>query len=206
MDCVSFPSRGTCLFTLDLQRTELTLLQPDGRPSPFIQTVTVGGTVRTVTATPDSTASSDPALVATQTPGLQSGAIAGIIVGVIAGLAVLAAFIWLLFMKRRRQNGEDAPGYGSPMRGGGSPGVLATPPTGEISGGGLVGADPQAKRRSHLMPVDPRLDPFAKGIYSADPNRSRESFTSLQDNQDYSRRVHDPPRVLRAVNPDPDDD
>lgn len=63
------------------------------------------------------------------------------------------------------------------------------------------------------MPVDPRLDPFAKGIYGAggsgaggDPNRSRESFNSLQDNHDYSRRVHEPARVLRAMNPDPDDD
>jgi hypothetical protein len=55
------------------------------------------------------------------------------------------------------------------------------------------------------MPVDPRLDPFAAGIYPGDQNRSRESFNSLQDNQDYSRRVHQAPRILRATNPDPDD-
>lgn len=61
-----------------------------------------------------------------------------------------------------------------------------------------------SKRRSQLMPVDPRLDPFAKGIYARDQNKSHESISSLQDNQDYSRRIQDPPRVLRAVNPDPD--
>lgn len=110
----------------------------------------------------------------------------------------------------------EGTGYVSPMRGGdSSPGVLATPTTGEMTGGGGIAggaADPQpsqawdsARRRSHLMPVDPRLDPFATGIYATDPNKSRESFNSLQDNHDYSRRVHEPSRVLRAMNPDPDD-
>ncbi|KAL2255874.1 hypothetical protein VTK26DRAFT_2554 [Humicola hyalothermophila] len=185
----------------------------------LVETVTVGGTVRTVTATPEATGAHDPDLgAATQGGGLGGGAIAGIVIGVIAALLLLAVIIWLFFVKRRRR--DDGGVLDSPMRGGGSP---ATPSKmGELSEGGVFGvaAPPRAqtwdsaKRRSHLMPVDPRLDPFAKGIYpggaagvaGGDPNASRESFESLQDNQDYSRRVHDPPRVLRAVNPDPDDD
>lgn len=144
--------------------------------------------------------------------GLQTGAIVGIVVGVVGGLAVLAAFLWLWFAKRRRQ-AEEEKGLGSSLRGGGSPGTTATPRTGEVSesrfapgstGPAAAAWDASNKRRSHLMPVDPRLDPFAKGIYTGDQNTSRESFNSLQDNQDYSRRVHQAPRVLRATNPDPD--
>jgi hypothetical protein len=61
------------------------------------------------------------------------------------------------------------------------------------------------RRRSTLMPVDPRLDPFAKGIYRAE-NKSHDSVNTIRDDQDYSRRIQDPPRVLRAVNPDSDID
>jgi cell wall integrity and stress response component len=95
---------------------------------------------------------------------------------------------------------------------------MGTPPKlGEVSENRFVvdpdgrsanwdGTVSSAKRRSTLMPVDPRLDPFAKGIYSRSENKSHESVNSLQDNQDYSRRVHEPPRVLRATNPDPLDE
>jgi cell wall integrity and stress response component len=169
-----------------------------------------------VTATPSPTGTSDPALLGnTASQGLQTGAIVGIVIGVVGGLAVIAAFLWL-WLKRRRQNQDDAPGLGSQTRGSGSPGVMGTPKLGEVTENRYAGAaagaagaawDSQNKRRSHLMPVDPRLDPYATGLYAGDPNRSRESFNSvLQDSQDYSRRVHQPQRVLRAMNPDPDDD
>ncbi|KAK4155421.1 hypothetical protein C8A00DRAFT_41971 [Chaetomidium leptoderma] len=180
---------------------------------PSVTTITVGGTVRTITATAEPTGPSGEPLFETPSTGLQTGAIVGIVVGVLGGLAVIAAFIWLWFAKRRRRNEEDGNRLGSPMRGGSSPGMTATPRTGEISenrfGAASVGSaaatwDSSNKRRSNLMPVDPRLDPFAAGMYPSDQNRSRESFSSLQDNQDYSRRVHQAPRVLRAMNPDPD--
>ncbi|KAK4134724.1 hypothetical protein BT67DRAFT_496680 [Trichocladium antarcticum] len=195
---------------------------------PIVETVTVGGTVRTVTATPDpeptSTSTNDPAPVPTESKGLAAGAIAGIVIGVIGGLAILAAFLWLLFAKRRKRQRLDeadvaSNGAGAPMRGGGGGGggrgsgsppgmAAATPKSTETAQSRYpLGQVPPgwdaAKRRSHLMPIDPRLDPFAKGIY-ADQNHSRESFNSLQDNHDYSRRVHEPTRVLRATNPDPD--
>lgn len=131
--------------------------------------------------------------------------------GVIAALAVAGVFLWLWCIKRKRQE-ED--GNGAPSVHGSS-GMMGTPQTAEVSSnpfgtaseasdGGIW--DANGKRRSHLMPVDPRLDPFAKGIYVGAQNKSHESIGSLQDNQDYSRRVHQPPRVLRAVNPDPDED
>jgi cell wall integrity and stress response component len=176
-------------------------------------TITVGGNVRTVTAPSQPTATNDSSVVGDAGGSLQPGAIAGIVIGVIGGLAVIALALWFCFFKRRREHEEANNGFVSPMRGGGSPGRMATPGSGEVSEnrfagtpGGSVAAtwDSQNKRRSHLMPVDPRLDPFATGMYP-DQNRSRESFSSLQDNQDYSRRVHQPPRVLRAMNPDPDD-
>ncbi|KAK4125911.1 hypothetical protein N657DRAFT_282272 [Parathielavia appendiculata] len=175
---------------------------------PVLVTVTADGTIRTVTATPTPTHANNPALADnTGSAGLQAGAIVGIVVGVVGGLAVIAAFLWLWYSKRRRQNQDDTNGFASPTRGSGSPGVIGTPKAGEVSEIRYPGAaDSQNKRRSHLMPVDPRLDPFATGLYVADQNLSRESFTSLQDNTDYSRRVHQPQRVLRPTNPDPDDD
>ncbi|GAB1316606.1 Cell wall integrity and stress response component 4 [Madurella fahalii] len=214
MEIGEFQPSGTAPPGFGLSSTEAPPSTSAGNgPPPIIQTVTVGGTVRTVTATPNPTDGSNPALVGAENPGLQTGAIVGIVIGVIGGVAVLAAFIWFFLMKRRKQSTEEGTGYVSPTRGGSSPGMMATPTTGEISGGGIVGAaDPQppqawdSRRRSHLMPVDPRLDPFATGIYAGGPNKSRESFNSLQDNQDYSRRVHEPSRVLRAMNPDPDED
>jgi hypothetical protein len=48
------------------------------------------------------------------------------------------------------------------------------------------------------------MDPnTAPGIYVR--NKSHESVHTLHDDQDYSRRVVQP-RVLRATNPDPDQD
>lgn len=175
-------------------------------------TITVGGTIRTVTQ-PAPTATDDTSGVDDNGSGLKGGAIAGIVVGVVGGLLLLAAFFWFLFAKRRRD--REAADAGLQKGASGSPGRMATPMSGEMtesrygsaSAGAAAGAwDSQNKRRSHLMPVDPRLDPFATGLYSSDQNGSRDSLTSLQDNQDYSRRVHPGPRVLRATNPDPEED
>lgn len=88
--------------------------------------------------------------------------------------------------------------------------TASTPRTGEMSESRYyMSADnpPEpTRRRSTLMPVDPRLDPFAKGIYNRPENKSHESVNTIYDEQDYSRRIQDPPRVLRAVNPDSDVD
>jgi cell wall integrity and stress response component len=61
--------------------------------------------------------------------------------------------------------------------------------------------DPPGSRKSRLMPVDPRLDPFAP-VYQRGENKSRESVNTLRDDHDYSRRVHQQGPILRATNPD----
>jgi len=138
----------------------------------------------------------------------------GIAIGVVGIVAVAAIFLFMYYLKRKRREAGD--GLFTASRRGSSPRMLSTPKTGEVSENRFadvpnpgpvwdVGAA-NAKRRSQLMPIDPRLDPFAKGIYVRDQNKSHDSIGSLQDNQDYSRRIQDPPRVLRATNPDPDAD
>lgn len=57
-----------------------------------------------------------------------------------------------------------------------------------------------SSRRSRLMPVDPRLDPFAP-VYQ-NGNKSRESVATMRDDHDYSRRVATQGPILRATNPD----
>ena len=186
-------------------------------PQPTVQTVTVGGVIKTVTATPTPTPGGNPpAELATspQNSGLSTGATVGIAIGVVGIVAVSAIFLFMYYLKRKRREAGD--GLFTASRRGSSPRMLSTPKTGEVSENRFadvpnpgpvwdVGAA-NAKRRSQLMPIDPRLDPFAKGIYVRDQNKSHDSIGSLQDNQDYSRRIQDPPRVLRATNPDPDAD
>ncbi|KAL2267006.1 hypothetical protein VTJ83DRAFT_4283 [Remersonia thermophila] len=179
--------------------------------TPSVTTVTIGGTVTTITATPatthDAAASSSSG---DHSHGLASGAIAGIVIGVIGAIAVGACFAWLWWSRKHRRDEADSNPLDSPIRSRGSGSGAHSPPMADMSdgryapsaGSGQLGWDSD-RCRSHLMPVDPRLDPF---IYSSDQNTSRLSFTSLQDNQDYSRRVHQPQRVLRAVNPDPEED
>jgi cell wall integrity and stress response component len=60
-------------------------------------------------------------------------------------------------------------------------------------------------RRSRLIPVDPRLDPFAPVYQRGEGSKSRESVTTIRDDHDYSRRVIPGHKILRAVNPDPDE-
>jgi cell wall integrity and stress response component len=57
-------------------------------------------------------------------------------------------------------------------------------------------------RRSRLIPVDPRLDPFAPVYQRGDGSKSRESVATIRDDHDYSRRVHQGRPILRATNPD----
>ncbi|KAK3906326.1 hypothetical protein C8A05DRAFT_29833, partial [Staphylotrichum tortipilum] len=169
-------------------------------------TITVGGTVKTVTATPSATggASTSPSTT-NSSSGLKTGAIVGIVIGVLAALGVFALFLYLFLTKRRRSSSPTPPHTPNGLPSPGGTTTAATPQTGEISEaytpgstGGGAWTPAGGKRRSHLMPVDPRLDPFAKGIYSGgEGRRSRESFNSLRDDQDYSRRVHVAPRVLR---------
>jgi len=57
-------------------------------------------------------------------------------------------------------------------------------------------------RASRLLPVDPRLDPFAPVYQRGDGSKSHESLQTIHDNHDYSRRVHPKAPVLSVTNPD----
>lgn len=179
--------------------------------SPTFMTFTTGGTVRTVTVLHiGATDSGDVSSV--NHKGLSTGATAGIAVSVVGSVAVALGVIIYLFVKRRqRWRAEERGEFDGNTPRGSSAGMMSTPKTGEASENRYVGGSDgkamaeswetstQGKRRSTLMPIDPRMDP----IYRAE-NKSHESVNSLRDDQDYSRRVHEPTRVLRATNPDPD--
>ncbi len=139
----------------------------------------------------------------------------GIAVGVIGVVGILVGILVWMWCRRRNRNTENGAFDPSSQRASSS-GMTSTPKTGGVASEGHYGMGPEmgenwdpntqnGRRRSTLMPVDPRLDPYARGIYAAQ-NKSRESVSSLQDNQDYSRRVRDAPRVLRTTNPDPEGD
>lgn len=143
--------------------------------------------------------------------GLSGGAIAGIVIAI---LAVLAAFIAgaLLYRrhKRNRENQEGAPladdVAGSHRRRGSSVGIMSKAGTISSSGYGMPMEEDiyGSPRRMSMKPMDPRLDPKQTfGLYRA---ASHDSINTLRDDQDYSRRVHQPGRVLRVTNMDPSDE
>ncbi|KAK5633839.1 hypothetical protein RRF57_009554 [Xylaria bambusicola] len=177
-------------------------------PTTSIKTVTAGGTVSYETVTVLPTTTPDPGTgsgpnadhggTTTSSKGLSSGAAAGVAIGVLALVAIIggiAVFFWLQ-RKKRRQEEELHSRPRSHLSC--SQGMMSTPTTtmasiwdGENTSTG--------RRNSRLMPHDPRMDPFATNIYTRFENKSRESINTLQDNQDYSRKV------LRTTNPDPPD-
>ncbi|EPE02245.1 er membrane protein [Ophiostoma piceae UAMH 11346] len=168
------------------------------------QTVTAaGGIVQTVTVTPSS--SSAPA-ASTSHKSVSTGAAVGIAVGVV-GAAVLGGIgAFMLWRRKRREReaiyAEHNSKANSPR---GTTPNASSPKVSEVSAGPF--ADQSGRRRSALMPIDPRIDPAFSGIYArtAD-NKSRDSVNSLRDDHDYSRRVHQPNGVLRAMNPDPENE
>ncbi len=176
-------------------------------PAPTVQTVTESGTVRTVTVTPTGSSSPNDAGITSQSNGLGTGAAVGIAVAVVAivvAAAVVAFFVW------RRKKQRDAQGMvNSPSPRGSSAGMMSTSKATEAGATppyiDRTESDQSGRRRSTLMPIDPRIDPAHSGIYNRDGNISRDSINTLRDDQDYSRRVHQPAKVLRATNPDPDD-
>ncbi|KAJ8130315.1 hypothetical protein O1611_g3313 [Lasiodiplodia mahajangana] len=170
-------------------------------PSTSVKTVTAGGTVslETVTVTPTPTAGSgDESGVSTSSHGLSTGATVGVVVGVLGVVAILAALAVFFCLQRRRRQREEALTSRPHSHLSGSAGMMGTPTTGMASV--WDGENTSTGRRSsRLMPHDPRMDPFATNIYGRFENKSRESINTLQDNQDYSRKV------LRTTNPDPPD-
>lgn len=83
---------------------------------------------------------------------------------------------------------------------GSSSGMVGVP--GDLTGNSGSPASPvSVVNRNSTIQIDPRMDPFKQGLYI---RGSHESLNTLRDDHDYSRRIQ-PPKVLRAVNPDPEE-
>ncbi|KAI0533909.1 hypothetical protein GGR58DRAFT_516519 [Xylaria digitata] len=169
-------------------------------PSTSVKTVTAGGTVslETVTVTPTAAVGSgaDSGANTSSQSGLSSGATAGIAIGVVAIAAILVGIGAFIYIHRKKRQHEEQLASRPHSNLSGSQGVMSTPTTtmASVWDGENMST---GRRSSRLMPHDPRMDPFATNIYTRFENKSRESINTLQDNQDYSRKV------LRPTNPDP---
>lgn len=165
-----------------------------------VSTVSTPDGIRTVTVIPTAGDGSQGAgNEPVKEKGPSSGKIAGIVIGVVLGIAALVAIGWFIIRRRRanEQGGgtfENRSSHSSAFAGWGSDAREKDPPS---ASSGVMAGGAAGDRNSRLMPVDPRMDPFTSAR-----TKSRESVNTLHDDQDYSRRVHQP-RVLRAMNPDP---
>lgn len=168
-----------------------------------VQTVTSEGSIIIQTVTTVSTPAAKSG-----GGGLGKGAVAGLTVGI---LAAVAAFIFGAFMFRRhkrKMREEEEPMNAASMahRRGSSAGIMSKTGTMSSVGYGMPMDEESSymsqSRRMSMKPLDPRLDPKV-GLYRT---ASHDSFNTIRDDQDYSRRVHQPPRAFRVTNPDPEDD
>lgn len=178
-------------------------------PTPITSLETVTGQVRTVTVTPTSPpeALSTSTSIATskKSSGISTGGAVGLTIGLVALVAIVGALLYFWFRRRRRAEVDGVTSMHITPKGG----MSEIPQrTNSESSRYMLNSDGRrvteaweaegeelGSRRSRLMPVDPRLDPFAP-VYQRDGRASHESINTIQDNHDYSRKV------LRAVNPD----
>jgi cell wall integrity and stress response component len=145
--------------------------------------------------------------------GLSTGGAVGLTIGLVVLIATIALMAWY-YMRKRKQEKQDA--FANLSRANSVTGQLGSAGGGvpsrtmsensryvlNTNGRQVVEAwEPETGgRQNRLVPVDPRLDPFAP-LYQRD-NKSRDSINTLRDDQDYSRRVQQPRPVLRVNNPD----
>lgn len=146
--------------------------------------------------------------------GLGTGGAVGLTIGLVALVAIVCSIIYYCWRRRQQVREEELAGGAS--RRGSSAGLGGPIPSRTMSENsryvlGTDGrqvveawepADTPGSRRSRLMPVDQRLDPFAPLYQRGDGSKSRESINTIRDDQDYSRRVHQTGPILRATNPD----
>lgn len=182
-------------------------------PTPIISLETVTGQVRTVTVTPTQPPDSQNAnLLPTSSSkgGLSTGGAVGLTIGLVALITIVAVTAWFCLKKRRKQkeveyvdtSRESISATGGPIpsrsMSENSRYVLGTDGRQVVET--WVPDEQPGQRKSRLIPVDQRLDPFSP-VYQHNMSKSRESINTLRDDHDYSRRVAQKP-ILRATNPD----
>jgi len=186
--------------------------------TPIISVFTTIGQVHTITVMPTAPSNSQNGLgQKSSSGGLGTGGAVGLTIGLVALIAIASAIFWFCLRRNRKQNAED---YSDPSRRGSTAGLGGPIPSRTMSENSryVLGTDGRqvvetwepgdapGSRRSRLMPVDPRLDPFAPVYQRNGDNKSRESVNTMRDDHDYSRRVVHQGPILRATNPDQHDD
>jgi cell wall integrity and stress response component len=184
--------------------------------TPIISVFTTIGQVHTITVMPTATGSSQNDLSQKSSGGgLGTGGAVGLTIGLVALIAIISALAWFFLRRKRQQDAElnNVSRRGSTAGLGALGGPIPSRTMSENSryvlgtdGRQVVETwepgDGPGSRRSRLMPVDPRLDPFAPVYQRNGENKSRESVNTLRDDHDYSRRVVHQGPILRATNPD----
>ncbi|TVY44170.1 hypothetical protein LOCC1_G004928 [Lachnellula occidentalis] len=191
---------------------------PTWTPTPVTSLETVTGEVRTVTITPTSPPNSAtlvaPVSKNKNASGISTGGAVGLTIGLVALVAIISAIVYFCLKKRRKDNEAERLNPDTSRRGS-SAGLGGPIPSRTMSENsryvlGTNGrevveaweADLPGSRKSRLVPVDPRLDPFSPVYQRACDNKSRESVNTIRDDLDYSRRINQQGPILRATNPD----
>ncbi|KAL7948612.1 hypothetical protein V8C42DRAFT_255426 [Trichoderma barbatum] len=143
--------------------------------------------------------SGDQNSVSVKKSGLGTGGIVGIAVGVVGGVLIIGGALLFWFLRRRRQNKDEY--RDDPSARGSSSGIAGSVPPAMSANSGSPASPVSAVNRNSTIQIDPRMDPFKQGLYI---RGSHESLNTIRDDHDYSRRIQ-PPKVLRATNPDPED-
>ncbi|KAI9845707.1 MAG: hypothetical protein M1837_004540 [Sclerophora amabilis] len=191
-------------------------------PTPVTSVMTITGQLRTVTITPTEPPKANMPLEKSDGRFFSNaGKVAGLFVGLALIILIVAAAVLYLFWRRHQRAlgaaaaaGSDHGSHQSPMRSRSRSmselglisrnstlmGEKSVPQIQTVGPSGTMGApvsptSPLDKRSSQARIVDQRLDPGLIWNPLHD-NSSRISVRSLQDDQDYSRRV------LRLANPD----
>lgn len=186
-------------------------------PTPVTSLETVTGQVRTVTLTPTVPPNSQSQTGVARksgSSGLSTGGAVGLTIGLVALVALVCSIIYFCIRRRQKERAENfnnasrresSSGLGGPIpsrtMSENSRYVLGTDGRQVVETWEPETRDAPGSRRSRLIPIDPRLDPFAP-VYQRGENKSRESVNTIRDDHDYSRRVHQQGPILRATNPD----
>jgi len=164
----------------------------------------------TPTARPDRDQQNANLLPTSQSKGgLSTGGAVGMTIGLVALAAIVGLAAWFCLKKRRKQKEVeyvDTSRESISVAGGPIPSRSMSENSRYVLGAdGRQGvdrweSDDGSKRKSRIVPVDQRLDPFSP-VYTHNMNKSHESVNTIRDDHDYSRRVASKP-VLRTTNPD----